>query len=362
MKIMYLVYSFTTGGTEKLVTDICNQMCKNNQVYLYVVNRHYSEEMLKLIDSKVVIELENRKIGCKNIFKTMNNISKFIRKNNIEIVHCNSLNAPELLFITKLINPKIKVFYTIHGLEQYKLLNYIKKLYRNIICKNIIAISNAVKNDIINSGACKKKTLTVYNAINTSNFSEINKKKFNINEPVIGNIARIVPEIKGQDTLIEAVKILKKDYPNIKCYFAGSTALGQEEKLIKLKEKVNSSNLQENIKFTGNIVDVKKFLEKVDIFVLPSIKEGFGIALIEAMSMGIPVISSNAAGPAEIILNEQCGKIFNTCDANDLAIKIKELINNYNIEKEKAMEKVSDIKQKYDIASMCNELEKIYGG
>ena len=359
MKIMYLVYSFTTGGTEKLLVDICNEISKKNEVFLYVVNNHYSQEMLNLLNKTVVIELENRKIGEKNIIKTMNNINRFIRNHNIQIVHCNSLNTPELLFISKIFNPKTKIFYTIHGLDQFKELNYIRKLYRNILCNKIIAISDSVKKNIIESGASINKVVTIHNAIDTTKFLGYNTKSLNIKSPIIGNIARLVPKFKGQDILIKSIHILKEDYPNIKCYFAGS-APGKEE--IQLKELVGKLDLKDNITFLGNITDIEKFLNNIDIFVLPSRKEGFGISLIEAMAMGVPVISSNTPGPAEIIANERLGKTFENENSEDLAIKIKKVINSYSVEKEKAINNIEKIKDKYNIITMCKSLEKIYGG
>lgn len=361
MKVMYIVYSFTTGGTEKLLTDICNEMVKrNNDVFLYVVNNHYTQDMLSLVNRNVHIELENRKNGDKNILRTMKNISKFIRKNNIEIVHCNSLNSPELLLISKIFNPRIRIFYTIHGMNQYKQLNKIRKIYRNLICNNIIAISNCVKKDIVGNGASFTKTITIYNALETNKFTVPSLKEFNKKEPILGNVARIMPEVKGQDVLISAIAELKHIFPNIKCYFAGDVSKSGEKSFIELQNQVKQKELDNNVFFIGNVDDVRSFLKKIDIFVLPSRLEGFGLSLLEAMCMGIPVIASNIDGPAEIINNIKCGKLFESGNSKELASKISETIENYNIEKQDALDNVNATKSKYDISSMCDLLEKTY--
>lgn len=361
MKMMYIVYSFTTGGTEKLLIDICNEMVKrSNDVFLYVVNNHYTQDMLKLINKNVHIELENRGIGDKNILRTMKNISKFIKKNDIEIVHCNSLNSPELLLISKIFNPKIKIFYTVHDVNQYKLLNRIRKIYRNIFCNKIIAISDSVKQDILNNKAKMTKVITIHNAIETEHFELPNLKKINKTRPIIGNVARIMPEKKGQDVLINAIAKLKDNYPNIKCYFAGAAAESDEKSFIELQNQIKQKELNNNVLFMGNVDDVTSFLEKIDIFVLPSRFEGFGLSLIEAMCMGIPVIASNIDGPAEIINNTRCGKLFKSGDSKDLASKISETIENYNIEKEIALSNTDIVKNKYSISIMCNLLIDTY--
>lgn len=362
MKVMYLVYSFTTGGTERLLVDICNEMSKNNEVFLYVVNNYYSSEMLKQVNKNVTIELENRTVGSKKIFETMSHISNFIKKNKIDIVHCNSLNSPELLLISKILNPKIRIFYTIHGMKQYKNLNKVKKIYRNLLCEKIIAISDAVKNDIIESGASRKKIIVVENAIDINKFKDVNLKKMDIDEPIIGNVARILPSIKGQDILIESINILKDKYPKIKCYFAGTVAQKNYTEFEILKKKVNENKLEKNIIFLGNVEKVDEFLKKINIFILPSRQEGFGISLIEAMCMGIPVISSDIPGPSDIVTSCKCGKIFKSENPQSLAEKIEEIIENYQNEKKISLGKVDKIKEYYNIANMCQKLKKIYGG
>lgn len=360
MKIMYLVYSFTTGGTERLLVDICNEMVKrDNEVFLYIVNDLYDNKMIELIDENVTIELQKRSVGEKNLFNTMKKITKFVKENKIDIVHCNSLNSPELLLLTKITQPKVKIFYTIHGINQYKTLNKLRVLYRNIICNKIIAISNSVKSDLISNGAIKDKIIMIYNGLKTERF-KLNDKKINKEQPVIGNISRIDPEIKGQDVLIDAIIQLKQKYNNIKCILAGGIATNKENDYEKLIQKIKENNGEENITFLGNIDNTPEFLKTMDIFVLPSRYEGFGLSLVEAMSSGIPCVASNIAGPAEIIKQEGIGKLFECGNAKSLAKAIQETIENYENIKKEATTKSNEIKQKYDILETCNNLLNIY--
>ena len=105
-----------------------------------------------------------------------------------------------------------------------------------------------------------------------------------------------------------------------------------------------------------------EFLKKINIFILPSRQEGFGISLIEAMCMGIPVISSDIPGPSDIVTSCKCGKIFKSENPQSLAEKIEEIIENYQNEKKISLGKVDKIKEYYNIANMCQKLKKIYGG
>lgn len=364
MRILYLMFSYTVGGTERLVTDICNDLVlKKNEVYLYIVNDLIDDTMIQKVNPKVHIKRYGRTVGSKDKLKVLFELARYIKKEKIDIVHCNALNTPELLLVTKIIAPHVKVVYTIHGMNQYGQLNKLKIRYRNIICDQIIAISESVKKDIINAGAMSKKVTVVYNAID---FKRIDNNlpqthTFDKNKVVIGNVARFEPEIKGQDILLDAMGKLIKLYPQIKCLFAGAPDKGHYDQYVSLKERMEKK-YPNNISFMGNIDDVAGFLKKIDIFVLPSRFEGFGLSLVEAMSMGVPCVASKLAGPEEVLEYGKRGSLFEAENSNELVSKIEYVIENYSEEKCKAQENRSYVRNKYDIRNMTKQLISIYDG
>lgn len=361
---MYLLFSFTVGGTEHLVSDICNEMVKrNNDVYLYIVNDYYDQEMLDSLDSHVHVLLQNRKINDKNKLKPIFTISKFITTNDIEVVHCNSFAAPILLLLKPLLFPKTKIVHTIHDVGQYKTLSGMEVKVRNRLCDNLIAISDSVSKDIISAGADAKKITTIYNAIDLAKFRNVDgKKKFDRNKVIIGNVARFVPEKKGQDILVEAIMLLKNDYPNIYCYFAGGYDSTHAAAYKEMINKVKHLDLQKNIIFLGNVSNIPDFLKKIDIFVLPSRFEGFGISLIEAMAMGKPVVASNLDGPAELLCNGQRGEVFTPGNSTELAEKIKTIIENYSNYQLQAYANQKFVANNFNIVTMVDRLVDVYEG
>lgn len=363
MNILYLIFSFTVGGTEKLTADICNEMVsKNGNVYLYIVNKHYDEQMLRQISSDVTVFCRNRVVGDKNKFSVMWDIYRYCIANQIDVVHCNSLNAPELLLIAKILNPRLKVIYTIHGLGQYSTLNKARVQYRNLVCNSILAISDSVKEDLLGQGAQTDKVSVIYNAINLEKFASPNERVLDKNNVVIGNVARINLSQKGQDVLIKAIGLLKDRY-NITCYFAGEADSSHKEELEQLKilaaDVVRGSACE--IVFLGNVADIPGFLKGIDLFVLPSRLEGFGISLIEALYMGIPCISSDINGPREIVGDNERGDLFEQGDPSDLADKLAEAIENFPEKKEKAYAAAAYVRENFDIREMCGHLLDIYG-
>lgn len=361
MRILNLLFSFTVGGTEHLVTDICNNLVKkDNDVHLFIVNDLVDDAMIDRIDPNVHVVQYARPIGGGKI-KILLDLAWYVKKWKIDVIHCNALNTPELLLAVKFVNPAVKIIYTIHGMNQYCQLGKTKIIYRNLICDRFIAISESVKADIIKAGANAGKTIVVYNAIDFNRIETKNVARhvFDKKNVVIGNVARFQPAVKGQDVLYEAMAILIRKYPTIKCYFAGAPDQEHMQEYIAIKNKAKKE-YPNNIFFVGNINDVVLFLSKVDLFVLPSRFEGFGLSLVEAMSMGVPCIASKLSGPEEVLEYGKRGRLFESGNTKELADGIDFVIQNYQQEKKIAEENSQYVKNKYNIDRMTQQLLGIY--
>lgn len=361
MNLMYLLFSFTVGGTERLVADICNEMInRKNKVYLYIVNDLIDDDLIDSIDDNVTLELQRRTAG-ENKINTLIKIAQYIRINKIDVVHCNSFDSPELLLLAKLISPRIKVIYTVHGMNQYKKLNIIRKIYRNIICDKIVGISECVRSDLERNGAAKNKTEVVYNGIDLNKYKECNQRHYNETETIVGCVARIMPKVKGQDLLLEAANIIKnRGYSKFKFVFAGGVSESQRKEFQRLEEYVIENELEEIISFIGNVTDVPGFMNSIDICVVPSRTEGFGLTLIEAMAMGVPCVAMDTEGPEELIKKINIGDMFESGNSKSLADKILE-VDTVLCEKKKLCMKNKDIiKNEFCVEEMCNKLEILY--
>ncbi|MFQ6882260.1 glycosyltransferase [Clostridium sp.] len=356
MNILHTVFSFNSGGIENLLVDIVNNWNeKKDNLIICVINNDYNIDLINRINnsSNCKVVLLNRNRGSKNI-KFIYDYIKVIITNKVDIIHCHLYEVLKIVLFAKIIKPKIKIYYTVHDTNIYRKFNKRAIALQNIFVKKIIAISEAVKKDIVaRNNKCKIEV--VPNAIDVNRFiyeKEISKYVS------IGCIARIMPEKKGQDILIKAIKIVKEKYPNVKCYFAGEPKKGDEYELEKLKELVNNLDLQEDVIFLGNVNNIPKFLAKLDIFVLPSRYEGFGIVLLESMAAKVPVIASKLEGPQEIILDNKFGELFDVGDYKTLAQIIIKLISNKN--QKKINESYQYVKQYYNIDIINNKLKKIY--
>lgn len=113
--------------------------------------------------------------------------------------------------------------------------------------------------------------------------------------PVIGAMGRYVSK-KGFETYIDALALLKARGIVFEAILGGEGPLAEA-----LQARINSHGLQREVTMAGWVEDKSAFFSRVDVFVLPSLDEPFGIVLIEAMAHGVPVITSDASGPQEIV-------------------------------------------------------------
>jgi glycosyltransferase involved in cell wall biosynthesis len=142
--------------------------------------------------------------------------------------------------------------------------------------------------------------------------------------PVIGIVSRVYPG-KGHEYLIKAMPMILKAYPAAKLRIIGTGVLLAEMKALAL-----SLNLDSSVEFKGFVDNLYSELNKLDIFVLPSLSEGFPLCIMEAMAMGIPVAATPVGGIPELIVHEKTGVLFDTRNPDSLAETVIKLLADFN--------------------------------
>lgn len=170
-----------------------------------------------------------------------------------------------------------------------------------------------------------ENTVVIYNGINEYKLEPVDKKIYKFNIITVGNL---IP-FKNQNICIEVVDRLRKKYPDIRLCIVGS---GQDEK--KLRQLVKEKKLEKIVTFTGRLdsKNVMKLMNKSNIFLLPSINEGFGITYIEAMHAGALAIGTKNEGIDGVIKNAENGFLVEP-NIDKIELLITEIYSEkYNIE------------------------------
>lgn len=159
----------------------------------------------------------------------------------------------------------------------------------------VLTVNSYFSKELIKAGKDPKTALVIPNMIDVpAGFIEPIKPVFR--SPVkIGSLGRLYPE-KNFDKMVKALAILRSRQIDCEYVIGG---VGIEEQ--RLKDLAKAQGVENNFKILGWTSDKKTFFEAIDIFVLPSLGETFGIVLLEAMIYNTPIITSNSWGPDEII-------------------------------------------------------------
>jgi glycosyltransferase involved in cell wall biosynthesis len=211
-----------------------------------------------------------------------------------------------------------------------------RKIHRRIMNKflsrcsdKVVAVSETVKRDVLTyDGLAEDKVKVIYNGIDTDRFLNLNggliRSKLDISSeaPVVGTIGRLTLQ-KGQKYLIDAVSTLREKFPQIVLLIVGDGPLRGE-----LENYIRTLGIDRNIILLGTRRDIPPLLSAMDIFVLPSLWEGLGTALIEAMAAGKPIIATDIPAIREIINSEKVGILVPAKDSKAIASSVELLLDN----------------------------------
>ncbi|MGG0300388.1 glycosyltransferase family 4 protein [Bacillus albus] len=348
---------FLGGGLERIIVDL---MVKNTEIphYLCVINDRWSQEYIEILNKDSLL-LCNRKEGTRNPIINIGTIykaCKFIKKNKIDVVHCHDTFSLKFAYLLKKLT-KVKVVFTVHDTKIYNetLNKYPVDMY--------ITISKTVYK-VVNKYVPKEKIRLIYNGVDLEKFGGSRELNFrNKGLFKIACVARIVPEKKGQDILIKALDILKNQYGFAKfnCFFAGSAA--DPKHINELNDLIVEYHLEENVEFLGNVEDIEKVYKDVDIFVLPSRYEGFGLVVVEALAAGCAVVVSKLEGPLEIVKeNEEYGLYFEKENHQELAQKLYRLVNDRECRQryESNNKTLEYLNREYSLENMIKRYNEVY--
>lgn len=360
MKILHVIDTMDLGGAQQLVKGIFENY-PNPESYLFVLRK--TKNIIPIYNSNLIFS----KAFNKYSLKPFRELKNFIKKNRIDIIHCHLLKSQIFgYFIKLLFFRKAKIIFHEHG-EVFINQSFIFKAFMKNVQKCVnkfIATSEATKNELIHKCNIENsKIKVVYNYVKTEDFERrINsniiddlKQNYNFseNDKIIGFAGRLSKE-KGCIHLINAIPFIKT--LNIKVLIAGK---GDEESI--LKNKIDELNIRDKVVFLGYISDMKSFYHLLDLFVIPSEHESFGLTAIEAQLSGIPVIASDIPGLNEVVIDKKTGFLFENKNSQNLANKIDFLLNDNNKDlKIDITKQAIDEAKKYNIDKFYQNLLEIY--
>jgi len=197
---------------------------------------------------------------------------------------------------------------------------YDRHLYNRRV-DGVVAISERIAALLVEGGVQRERIRLIHSGVDPEPFKKIPAARDNSSAPVIGCLA-VLEERKGLRFLLEAAAELKRRGYQLRYRIAGDGS--QRDSLRRLAETLG---LKQEVAFPGFVADAAAFLSSIDIFVLPSLFEGLGVAALEAMAAARPVVASDVGGLGELVIDGETGLLAPPGDSSALARAISRLVS-----------------------------------
>lgn len=330
-----------------------------NEVETYVVP--YPILRRKYFTPKGIFSyVSHYKKACKNIINLLHE-----NKIKIDIIHVNTMAVLEGIYLKKKLNAKL--YWHVHEiiLSPKPVAEILKHLVGNY-SDEIIAVSEAVRDNLIYSNKVSSKIQVVYNGIDSNKFNPKVDYKYLLNEWKIPNDSIRVGMIgrvngwKGQDDFLDATVPLLNKYSNLYLFIVGSAFEGQEWRVEKLKKRIYEEPNNNRIIYSEYRNDNAVVENMFNILVLPSTNpDPLPTVVLEAMGCGKAVVGYRHGGIKEMVVDEWNGLLATPKSTNDLKQKIDEAIINKKYEQMGKNSRERQVKY-FSLQTFIGKFQKLY--
>ncbi len=361
MRVLQISSSRTYGGGERHVVDLCRGLSSaGHEVYAALRPTNIWEGKLDFLPPERFFH-----VSIRNSFGILSasRIAAFARENEIDIIHAHvARDYIPASIACALSGGSAKFVLTRHLLFPLKPFN--RFALKNL--STAIAVSSGVENALLRVFP-RKKVVLIHNGIDTDELSDEERiglrkafREFHripLDVPLVGIIGELVP-LKGQRDLVLAAHEVAKRFPRTRYIIVGRDNTLDQKFRRELRRMVKVFGLEENVLWLDWVENTTELFAALDIFVSASQTESFGMAMLEALVTGVPVVATDTAGSRELIHDPKQRVPVN--DPVGLAKKIVEVLESPAAMRSMADAAAVNARSKFSLDRMISETERVY--
>jgi glycosyltransferase involved in cell wall biosynthesis len=328
-KLMLLLYTLEAAGAEKVVLSLVDGIDRRR--YSPVVCAFRGGRLRQSFeDLGIPVYVLNKKRGPDLV--ALWRLIRLMRQHRISILHSHNFSANLWGRVAAVVARVPVRIATEHSMPSIK-----TRLERNIdqtlarLTTKIVSVSAAVRDAHVRDEKIDPdKFAVIYNGIKPWTWSEAHRLGFEREfrqmhavpkgAPLCITVGRL-EQPKGHETLLSAVPAILRDVPDARFLFAGDGSLQAQ-----LEAQADVLQIRDRVIFLGARTDVRQLLAICNVAIMPSHREGFSIAILEAMAAGLPIVATNVGGNAEAIISGESGVVVPPGDPEVLAVAVKRLL------------------------------------
>lgn len=363
-KVVHIVEDLRIGGLEKIIANIVLGLDKSKykvEVWCLAGGGEIADELMAKGVVLKILEMDS----YYNPFK-VTALAGILRKKNVVILHTHGYFAGTFGRLAAIL-ARIPIIIThVHTTYyDFKKRNILMERFLSLFTNKIVCVSRAVERFVVDiEGISGKRTCLIYNGIEkynlfegiTASDEERDSLGFVENDLVVITVASLTAH-KGHRILMEAFRIVLEKNRSLKLLIVGDGYLRNE-----LESYSNKYGIASSIVFAGQRKNVASLLKLANIFVLPSTeREGLGIALIEAMAAGLPVIGTRLGGIPEVISENINGLLVAPGNPYELASAMETLTRDQAMREKMGKMGRKIYEEKFSASKMIQNMDSLYG-
>jgi len=357
--VLHLIESSEPGGAEKILASLVQKLDPErfrSVVALLDDGWLYTELVKGGHETHVLPQKRGLDAGW------VGRCADLIRRYNVRLVHAHefAMNVYGGIAARRV---NVPIIATVHG-TLYAGEKWRRRLAYRLVARyadRMVAVSDDVKRFLVERvGVQPAHLTTIHNGIDTTAFEPPGQKdtirrELGISEgsPVIGTTGALRP-VKGHTYLLKAMHGVVKEFPGATLVIAGEGPLLKE-----LQDEAIKLGIEQNVRFLGFREDVAALLECMDVFVLPSLSEGFSLSLLEAMGAGKPVVATDVGGNAEA-LGGGTGLLVPAQDPDGLAARLILLLRDQHLARRLASGARRRVREHFGLDRMVKSYRDLY--
>lgn len=364
LRVFHIINSFTRHGAELIVSEMAKLIDKSAfdvTVCGIVTNPNPAAERMQHdlhVNGVNVVDL-GKQAYMKDI-TTPFRLRALIREYKADIVHTHCPSPDIYGRIAGLMSGRRNIVSTLHN-TRYSYVRLNSSLSK--VTSMHIAVSEAVKEWALRElHLSARKIKVIYNGVDVKSMNSDSgahaflkeREGLKGGQPIITCVGRL-HEQKNHDCLLRAAKSLLDRGVEAQYLLIGDGPL--EDDLTALAKELG---IEDRVHFMGLRDDVADLLVISDLFVLPSMWEGFGIAIIEAMAAGAPVVASDVDGIQEIVNHGETGLLASPKDPESFATAMEHLLDNADIARNMVEKARADVEARFSLEATARHHERLY--
>jgi glycosyltransferase involved in cell wall biosynthesis len=355
MKILQVCSVTTFGGGERHLADLSQALVhRGHEVYAATVPGAPLTAELSFLPEERTFALSRR-----NYVKNLTGLARFVRAQGIEIVHAHAARDYHLAALAVRLASRPRLVLTRHTLFPLRKIN---KLLLGGAAR-MIAVSEAVAESLRQNDVVEQAKITVvHNGIDVDRFNGsvmVAATRDGHFPMVVGTVGHLAP-IKGHDIFVRAAALTSARHRGVRFVIIGEDKSVERSYRRSLESLVAELDLRDVVAIPGWRDDMPAVLSSLTLFVSAARSEPFGLAIVEAMAAGLPVVATASEGAKEIIEDGVSGKLVPADNPEALAQAIDDLLDDLDERSRLGRSALLAARERYSLERMANDTELVY--